>query len=65
MLSLARLVAMDESMPEVTSHATARETIEEEMTAAGFRLAKAHDYLERQHFLIFAAEAVDPEQPVR
>ncbi|MEN8161379.1 MAG: methyltransferase domain-containing protein [Myxococcota bacterium] len=58
-------VAIVEFRPEVTSHATARETIEEEMAAAGYRLDKAHDYLERQHFLIFAAEAVDPEQPVR
>jgi cyclopropane fatty-acyl-phospholipid synthase-like methyltransferase len=58
-------VAIVEFRPEVTSHATARETIEEEMAAAGYRLAKAHDYLERQHFLIFAAETVDAEQPVR
>ena len=48
-----------------TAQATARETMEEEMSAAGFRLVKAHDYLERQYFLIFSAEAVDPEQPVR
>lgn len=58
-------VAIVEFRPEVTSHSTARETIEEEMTAAGYRLAKAHDYLERQYFLVFAAEAVDSEQPVR
>jgi predicted methyltransferase len=58
-------VAIVEFRPEVTSHATARETIEEEMTAAGYRLVKAHDYLERQYFLVFAAEAVDSEQPVR
>ncbi len=64
-LNVGARVAIVEFRPEVTSHATARETIEEEMTAAGYRLVKAHDYLERQHFLIFAAEAVDPEQPVR
>jgi arsenite methyltransferase len=58
-------VAIVEFRPEVTSHATARETIEEEMTAAGFRLVKAHDYLERQYFLVFTTETVDPEQPVR
>jgi predicted methyltransferase len=58
-------VAIVEIRPEVTTHATARETIEEEMTAAGYRLVTAHDYLERQYFLIFAAETVDSEQPVR
>jgi hypothetical protein len=44
-----------EFRPEVTSHATARETIESEMAAAGFKLAEAFDYLERQHFLVFSA----------
>ena len=58
-------VAIVEFRPEKTSHATARETIEAEMTAAGYTLVKAHDYLERQYFLVFAAEAVDAEQPVR
>jgi predicted methyltransferase len=48
-------VAIVEFRPEVTSHATARETIESEMAAAGFKLAEAFDYLERQHFLVFSA----------
>jgi predicted methyltransferase len=64
-LSPGGRVAIVEFRPEVTSHATARETMEEEMSAAGYRLVKAHDYLERQYFLIFSAEAVDAEQPVR
>jgi hypothetical protein len=53
-------VAIVEFRPEKTSHATARETIEAEMTAAGFTLVKAHDYLERQHFLVFAPETEEP-----
>jgi arsenite methyltransferase len=36
-------------------HATDAEQIEAEMTAAGYRLERAPEYLERQHFLIFAA----------
>ena len=58
-------VAIVEFRPGGTSHATARKTIEEEMTAAGFRLVKAFDYLERQHFLVFAAGGADPEEPPR
>jgi predicted methyltransferase len=38
------------------SHTTAAATIRSEMEAAGYRLVEAHDFLERQHFLVFAAE---------
>jgi cyclopropane fatty-acyl-phospholipid synthase-like methyltransferase len=58
-------VAIVEFRPEKFSHSTARETIDEEMTAAGFRLVKAFDYLDRQHFLVFAAETLDPEEAAR
>ena len=58
-------VAIVEYRPEATSHATARETIEQEMTAAGFRLEKSFDYLERQHFLVFLSNAANPEEPPR
>jgi len=58
-------VAIVEYRPEVTSHATARETIEQEMTAAGFRLVKSFDYLERQHFLVFESASSNPEEPPR
>lgn len=34
-------------------HATAADEIETEMTAAGYRLERSKDYLERQHFMIF------------
>jgi predicted methyltransferase len=58
-------VAIVEYRPEVTSHATARETIEREMASAGFRLEKSFDYLERQHFLVFSSDAANPEEPPR
>jgi predicted methyltransferase len=58
-------VAIVEFRPEKFSHSTARETIDAEMTAAGFRLVKAFDYLDRQHFLVFAAETLDPEEAAR
>jgi len=58
-------VAIVEFRPDVTGHSTARETIEQEMTAAGFRLEKAFDYLERQHFLVFRADSGNPEEPER
>jgi predicted methyltransferase len=58
-------VAIVEFRPEKFSHSTARETIDEEMTAAGFRLVKAFDYLDRQHFLVYAAETFDPEEAAR
>jgi predicted methyltransferase len=58
-------LAIVEFKPEKFSHSTARETIDEEMTAAGFRLVKAFDYLDRQHFLVFAAETLDPEEAAR
>jgi len=58
-------VAIVEYRPEVTSHATARETVEQEMAAAGFRLEKSFDYLERQHFLVFLSDVANPEEPLR
>jgi len=58
-------VAIVEYRPEATSHATARATIEQEMTAAGFRLEKSFDYLERQHFLVFEVTSGDPGEPPR
>src|SRR3990172_3406797 len=36
------------------SHATSAETIRSEMEAAGYRFVEAHDFLERQHFLVFS-----------
>lgn len=58
-------VAIVEYRPDVTSHSTPRETIEAELAAAGFRLVKSFDYLERQYFLVFAADATDPGEPPR
>jgi hypothetical protein len=58
-------VAIIEFRPGRTDHSTKRETIEQEMAAAGFRLVKSFDYLERQHFLVFAADGADPEEPAR
>jgi predicted methyltransferase len=58
-------VAIVEFRPGKTSHATARKAIEQEMDAAGFRLVKSFDYLERQHFLVFAPGVADPEEPAR
>jgi arsenite methyltransferase len=58
-------VAIIEFRPNVTSHATERETIEAEMAAAGFRLAKSFEYLERQYFLLFTADGANPEEPPR
>jgi predicted methyltransferase len=58
-------VAIIEFRPNVTSHATERDTIEAEMRSAGFRLAKSFDYLDRQHFLLFVASEADPEEPPR
>jgi hypothetical protein len=46
-------IAIVELRPDVTAHSTARETVEQEMTDAGFHLMKAFDYLERQFFLVF------------
>jgi predicted methyltransferase len=54
-------VAVVEYRPEsgwfgtTSSHATAPEEIEREMTAAGYRLDARHDFLERQSFLVFRA----------
>ncbi len=58
-------VAIVEFRPEATSHSTPRDTIESELAAAGFRLVKSFDYLERQHFLVFAADPADPGEPPR
>jgi predicted methyltransferase len=58
-------IAIVEYRPDVTRHSTPREAIEQELSAAGFRLVKAFDYLERQHFLVFAAESANPEEPAR
>jgi arsenite methyltransferase len=58
-------VAIVEFRPNFTSHATERETIEAEMAAAGFRLAKSFDYLERQYFLVFTADGASVEEPPR
>jgi cyclopropane fatty-acyl-phospholipid synthase-like methyltransferase len=38
------------------SHTTSAETIRSEMEAAGYRFVEAHDFLERQHFLVFARD---------
>ena len=38
------------------SHTTSAETIRSEMEAAGYRFVEAHDFLERQHFLVFAVD---------
>jgi predicted methyltransferase len=57
-------VVIVEFRPGDTDHATPRETIESEMSAAGFRLAKAFDYLERQNYLVFSPDE-NPEEPVR
>ena len=38
-------------------HMTPKQTIVDEMTAAGYRLADDFDLVERQHFLIFAPES--------
>lgn len=35
-------------------HATPADMIRSEMEAAGYRLAQQHDFLERQHFMMFA-----------
>jgi predicted methyltransferase len=58
-------VAIVEYRTEETSHSTPRETIESELAAAGYRLVKSFDYLERQHFLVFAADPADPGEPPR
>jgi predicted methyltransferase len=58
-------VAIVEFRPGAGSHSTPRKTIEQEMGAAGFRLLKSFDYLERQNFLVFVPESADPEEPPR
>jgi arsenite methyltransferase len=58
-------VAIVEFRPGITSHSTDRKTIESEMTAAGFRLVKSFDYLERQNYLVFAPDGADPEEATR
>jgi predicted methyltransferase len=58
-------VVIVEYRPSATSHSTARETIEQEMATAGFRLAKDFDYLERQYLLVFEPAHPDLEEPPR
>jgi len=58
-------VAIVEYRPGTGSHSTARDDVESELEAAGFRLVKSFDYLERQHFLVFSAEPADPSEPPR
>lgn len=58
-------VAIIEFRPGKTSHSTERETIESEMAAAGFRLVKSFDYLERQTYLLFAPDGADAEEAPR
>jgi len=38
------------------SHTTSAETIRSEMEAAGYRFVEVHDFLERQHFLVFSVD---------
>ncbi len=38
------------------SHTTSAETIRSEMQAAGYHVVEAHDFLSRQHFLVFAPD---------
>jgi ubiquinone/menaquinone biosynthesis C-methylase UbiE len=40
---------------KIFPHATSAEAIRTEMEAAGYRLAREHDFLERQHFMVFEA----------
>lgn len=40
--------------PRMFGHATPKQTIVDEMTAAGYRLVDDIDIVERQHFLVFA-----------
>jgi arsenite methyltransferase len=43
-------------------HYTEPETLRQELEAAGYRVVAEHDFLSRQHFLVFAAVAeADPE----
>ncbi len=60
----ARIAVLD-FRPELTHRSTPRETIEQELTAAGFRLEKSFDDLERQHFLVFSVDAENVEEPAR
>ncbi|MBM4382340.1 MAG: methyltransferase domain-containing protein [Deltaproteobacteria bacterium] len=50
-----RLAVID-FLPEKFSHATDPAVIERELVQAGFRKTAQHDFLERQSFLVFAAE---------
>jgi len=52
----ARLAVVD-FLPEKFAHATDPALIERELTQAGFRKVARHDFLERQSFLVFAADA--------
>ncbi len=59
-------IAIVEFRPEglwqrIFPHSTAAEAIRTEMESAGYRLAQELDFLERQHFLVFALPAApDP-----
>lgn len=48
-------VAIVDYLPEVTDHSTDKEAILSDMQSAGFTLEVAHDWLERQSFLVFRA----------
>jgi len=43
--------------PRTFGHMTPKETIVEDMTAAGYQLIADHDLVERQHFLVFAPQS--------
>jgi hypothetical protein len=41
----------------VLGHTTAKEEVRDEMTKAGYRLIEDFDFLDKQHFQIFAVAA--------
>jgi hypothetical protein len=41
----------------VLGHTTAKDKVREEMASAGYRLIEDFDFLEKQHFQIFAVSA--------
>lgn len=45
-------------------HYTEPETLRQELEAAGYRLVVSHDFLSRQHFLVFAPVETFKEHPV-
>ena len=52
-------VAVIDFREEAFRHHTPAETIRSELVEAGYRLLAEHDFLERQHFLVFAPDAAD------